>query len=275
LSEYAVLGYEYGNAICDPTFLTLWEAQFGDFANGAQIIIDQFLSSGESKWQQMCGLVLLLPHGYEGQGPEHSSARMERFLQLCAQNNMQVVNLTTPAQIFHALRRQMKRDFRKPLIVMSPKKLLRYPKAVSTLEDLANGQFQEVIPDTIDKSKVDTVVFVSGKLYYDLLEEREKNKKENVALVRLEQVYPFPAKQVADVLKSYPKLTTLIWSQEEPKNMGSYQNVYFKFFEVLAQEGLTIDFKYVGRPERSSPATGSIYRHQVEQNEIIQGCFKG
>jgi 2-oxoglutarate dehydrogenase E1 component len=275
LSEYAVLGYEYGNAICDPTFLTLWEAQFGDFANGAQIIIDQFLTSGESKWQQMCGLVLLLPHGYEGQGPEHSSARMERFLQLCAQSNMQVVNLTTPAQIFHALRRQMKRDFRKPLIVMSPKKLLRYPKAISTLEDLAQGTFQEVIADTVDKSKVDTVVFVSGKLYYDLLEEREKNKKENVALVRLEQVYPFPAKQVADVLKSYPKLTTLIWSQEEPKNMGAYQNVYFKFFEVMAQEGLTIDFKYVGRPERSSPATGSIYRHQVEQNEIIQGCFKG
>jgi len=275
LSEYAVLGYEYGNAICDPTFLTLWEAQFGDFANGAQIIIDQFLTSGESKWQQMCGLVLLLPHGYEGQGPEHSSARMERFLQLCAQNNMQVVNLTTPAQIFHALRRQIKRDFRKPLIVMSPKKLLRYPKAVSTLEDLANGQFQEVIPDTIDKSKVDTAVFVSGKLYYDLLEEREKNKKDNVALVRLEQVYPFPAKQVAEVLKSYPKLGTLIWAQEEPKNMGSYQNVYFKFFEVMAQEGLTVDFKYVGRPERSSPATGSVYRHQVEQNEIIQGCFKG
>lgn len=275
LSEYAVLGYEYGNAICDPTFLTLWEAQFGDFANGAQIIIDQFLSSGESKWQQMCGLVLLLPHGYEGQGPEHSSARMERFLQLCANGNMQVVNLTTPAQIYHALRRQMKRDFRKPLIVMSPKKLLRYPRAVSTLEDLANGHFQEVIPDTIDKSKVDTVVFVSGKLYYDLLEEREKNKKENVALVRLEQVFPFAESQVAEVLKSYPKLKSLIWAQEEPKNMGSYQHIYFKFAELLAKENLKLDFKYVGRPERSSPATGSVYRHQVEQNEIIQGCFKG
>jgi 2-oxoglutarate dehydrogenase E1 component len=275
LSEYAVLGYEYGNAICDPTFLMLWEAQFGDFANGAQIIIDQFLASGESKWQQMCGLVLLLPHGYEGQGPEHSSARMERFLQLCAHSNMQVVNLTTPAQIYHALRRQMKRDFRKPMIVMSPKKLLRYPRAVSSLEELANGGFQEVIPDTIDKSKVDTVVFVSGKLYYDLLEEREKNKKDNVALVRLEQVFPFPAKQVAEVLKSYPKLKNLIWSQEEPKNMGAYQHVYFKFVETLAKEGLKLDVKYVGRQERSSPATGSVYRHQVEQNEIIQGCFKG
>ncbi len=275
LSEYAVLGYEYGNATCDPTFLTLWEAQFGDFVNGAQIIIDQFISSGESKWQQMCGLVLLLPHGYEGQGPEHSSAKLERFLQLCAQNNMQVVNLTTPAQLFHALRRQMKRDFRKPMIVMSPKKLLRYPRAVSSLEELANGSFQEVIPDTVDKSKVDTVVFVCGKLYYDLLEEREKNKKENVALVRLEQVYPFPAKQVVAVLKSYPKLKNFIWSQEEPKNMGSFQNVYFKFAEVMTQEGLKLEIKYVGRPERSSPATGSIYRHQVEQNEIIQGCFKG
>ncbi len=275
LSEYAVLGYEYGNATCDPTFLTLWEAQFGDFANGAQIIIDQFLCSGESKWQQMCGLVLLLPHGYEGQGPEHSSARLERFLQLCAHSNMQVVNLTTPAQIYHALRRQIKRDFRKPLVIMSPKKLLRYPRAVSTLEDLANGGFQEVIPDTIDKSKVDTVVFVSGKLYYDLLEEREKNKKENVALVRLEQIFPFPAKQVADVLKSYPKLKNLIWSQEEPKNMGSFQHVYFKFIETLSKEELTLDVKYVGRAERSSPATGSVYRHQVEQNEIIQGCFKG
>jgi 2-oxoglutarate dehydrogenase E1 component len=275
LSEYAVLGYEYGNAICDPTFLTLWEAQFGDFSNGAQIIIDQFLASGESKWQQMNGLVLLLPHGYEGQGPEHSSARMERFLQLCAHSNMQVVNLTTPAQIYHALRRQMKRDFRKPLVVMSPKKLLRFPRAVSTMDELANGAFQEVIPDTIDKSKVDTVVFVSGKLYYDLLEEREKNKKENVALVRLEQVFPFPTAQVAQVLKSYPNLKNFIWSQEEPKNMGSYQHVYFKFTNLFAKEGLKLEVKYVGRQERSSPATGSVYRHQVEQNDIIQGCFKG
>lgn len=275
LSEYAVLGYEYGNATCDPTFLTLWEAQFGDFANGAQIIIDQFLCSGESKWQQMCGLVLLLPHGYEGQGPEHSSARLERFLQLCAHSNMQVVNLTTPAQIYHALRRQIKRDFRKPLVVMSPKKLLRYPRAVSTLEDLANGGFQEVIPDTIDKSNVETLVFVSGKLYYDLLEEREKNKKDNVALVRLEQIFPFPASQITNVLQSYPKLKNLIWSQEEPKNMGAFQHVHFKFIETLSKVGLKLDMKYVGRAERSSPATGSIYRHQVEQNEIIQGCFKG
>lgn len=274
LSEYGVLGYEYGNATCDPTFLTIWEAQFGDFANGAQIIIDQFLSSGESKWMQMTGLVLLLPHGYEGQGPEHSSARLERFLQLCAKENMQVCNLTTPAQIFHALRRQMKRDFRKPLIVMSPKSLLRHPRAVSSLEDLANGQFQEIIPDTIDKAKVETAVFVSGKLYYELLEEREKNKSDKTALIRLEQIYPFADKQVYQILKSYPKLKNVVWAQEEPKNMGAFQHVYFKFLECFNKYALNFNLHYVGRPERSSPATGSVYRHKVEQQEIITTVFK-
>lgn len=274
LSEYGVLGFEYGNATCDPTFLTLWEAQFGDFSNGAQIIIDQFLSSGESKWMQMAGLVLLLPHGYEGQGPEHSSARLERYLQLCAQNNMQVVNLTTPAQIYHALRRQMRRDFRKPLIVMSPKKLLRYPKAVSTLQDLAEGQFQEVIPEAqLETKKVENVIFVSGKLYYELLEEREKLKNEKTALVRLEQIYPFHEKQVADVIRSYPKLKNVIWAQEEPKNMGAFQHVYFRFQSLFEKENLRFDLKYVGRPERSSPATGSLYRHNVEQAEILKQAF--
>jgi 2-oxoglutarate dehydrogenase E1 component len=275
LSEYGVLGFEYGNAACDPTFLTLWEAQFGDFANGAQIILDQFLSSGESKWMQMTGLVLLLPHGYEGQGPEHSSARLERFLQLCAQNNMQVMNMTTPAQLFHALRRQMHRPFRKPMVVMSPKKLLRYNKAVSTMEELANGQFQEVIPDQIlsDPKKVETAVFVSGKLYYELLEEREKNKTEKTALIRMEQLYPFAGRQVADVIRSYPKLKNVVWAQEEPKNMGAYQHVYFKFIELFAKEGLRFELKYAGRPERSSPATGSIYRHNVEQSEVIKQVY--
>lgn len=276
LSEYAVLGFEYGNATCDPTFLTLWEAQFGDFCNGAQIIIDQFISSGESKWMQMSGLVLLLPHGYEGQGPEHSSARMERFLQLCAQNNMQVLNMTTPAQIFHALRRQIHRDFRKPMIVMSPKKLLRHPRATSTMEELAQGTFQEVIPENLlqDPKKVDTVVFVSGKLYYELLEEREKQGNEKVALVRLEQIYPFAGKQIADAIKTYPKLKNVVWAQEEPKNMGAYQHVSFKFHELFVKEKLQFELKYVGRPERSSPATGSIYRHTVDQNNIIAECFK-
>lgn len=275
LSEYAVLGFEYGNATCDPTFLTLWEAQFGDFSNGCQIIIDQFLSSGESKWMQMAGLVLLLPHGYEGQGPEHSSARLERYLQLCAQNNMQVVNLTTPAQIFHALRRQIKREFRKPLVVMSPKSLLRHPRAVSNIEDMARGSFQEVIKDSfVDDKKVENVVFVSGKLYYELLEEREKNKNEKTALVRLEQISPFPTSQVRDVLKSFPKLKNVIWAQEEPRNMGSFTYVYFKFIDLFQKENFKLDLKYVGRPDRSSPATGSIYRHKVEQSEIIQNCFK-
>lgn len=273
LSEYAVVGFEYGYSTQDPTSLVIWEAQFGDFVNGAQIVLDQYLAAGESKWQQMSGLVMYLPHGYEGQGPEHSSARMERFLQSCAQNNMQVCNLTTPAQIYHAVRRQMRRDFRKPLVIMSPKSLLRHPRAVSTLEELAKGSFQEVIADTVDASKVDTVVFVSGKLYYELLEEREKSKKENIALVRLEQVYPFPAKQVADVLKSYPKAKTLVWAQEEPKNMGAFQSVYFRFAELVAKTGLKLSFEYVGRPERSSPATGSIYRHRVEQAEIIKRVF--
>lgn len=276
LSEYGVLGFEYGNAICDPTFLTIWEAQFGDFANGAQIIIDQFLSSGESKWQQMCGLVLLLPHGYEGQGPEHSSARLERFLQLCAQNNMQVCNLTTPAQIFHALRRQVRRPFRKPLVVMSPKSLLRHPRAISTLEDLSKGGFQEVIPESLlgDPRKVETVALCSGKLYYELLEEREKNKSEKTALVRVEQIYPTPLAKIALHLRSFPNLKNVVWVQEEPKNMGAFQHIYFKLSEMLMKEGFTgVKMQYVGRPERSSPATGSVYRHKVEQEKLIKELF--
>lgn len=273
LSEYGVMGYEWGYSNQDPNSLVIWEAQFGDFVNGAQIILDQYLAASEAKWQQMCGLVLLLPHGYEGQGPEHSSARLERFLQLAAQNNIQVCNLTTPGQIYHALRRQMHREFRKPLVIMSPKSLLRHPKATSMIDELANGQFQEVIPDTVDKSKVDTVVFVSGKLYYELLEEREKSGKNNFALVRLEQIYPFPAKQVTEVLKSYPKVKTLVWAQEEPKNMGAFQNVYFKFVEVVSKAGLKLGFEYAGRPEKASPATGSIYRHKAEQAELIKSIF--
>lgn len=273
LSEYGVVGFEYGFSVQDPQTLVMWEAQFGDFVNGAQIVLDQYLAAGETKWQQMSGLVLLLPHGYEGQGPEHSSSRIERFLQSSAQNNMQICNLTTPAQIYHALRRQMHRDFRKPLVISSPKSLLRHPRAVSSLEELAKGRFQEVIADTVDTSKVDTVVFVSGKLYYELLEAREKTKKDNIALVRLEQLYPFPAKQVSEILKSYAKAKTLIWAQEEPKNMGAFQNVYFKFVDVVAKAGLKLGFEYVGRPERSSPATGSIHRHKIEQAEIVKSIF--
>ncbi len=275
LSEYAVMGFEYGNSITDPSFLTMWEAQFGDFANGAQIMIDQFIAAGESKWQQMSGLVLLLPHGYEGQGPEHSSARLERFLQLSAQNNMSVVNLTTPAQIFHALRRQVKRDFRKPLIVMSPKSLLRHPRATSFISEMATGQFQEVIDDNLiaDKSKVEKVVFVSGKLYYELLEQREKNKNQTTALIRLEQISPFPDWIIKDIMKAYPKATQLIWTQEEPQNMGAFNYVFFKFNQLITDLGLKVKFNYVGRPDRASPATGSVYRHRIEQQEIIDKVF--
>ncbi len=275
LSEYGVLGFEYGNAISDPTFLTIWEAQFGDFANGAQIIIDQFISSAESKWQQMCGLVLLLPHGYEGQGPEHSSARLERFLQLCAQFNMQVCNLTTPAQIYHALRRQIRRPFRKPLIIMSPKSLLRHPKAVSSLEELAQGSFQEVIKDPNAKefNKVETLALCSGKIYYELLEEQQKSQRLDVAIARLEQIYPTPVAALTQLLKTYPRLKNLAWVQEEPKNMGAWNHVYFKLADIVQQEGLKLNFSYVGRGERSSPATGSEYKHKKEQAAIIQGLF--
>jgi 2-oxoglutarate dehydrogenase E1 component len=276
LSEYGVMGFEYGNAISDPRFLTVWEAQFGDFANGAQIIIDQFLTAGESKWQQMCGLVLLLPHGYEGQGPEHSSARLERFLQMSAQYNIQVMNLTTPAQIFHALRRQVRRPFRKPMIVMSPKSLLRHPKAVSPISELQNGTFHEVLIDDLlkDPSKVETVALCAGKVYYDLLEEREKNGLTRTALVRVEQLYPTPERQLTEVFRSYPNLKNILWVQEEPRNMGAYQHLYFRLAEILVREGLSkINLSYVGRGERSSPATGSLYRHKVEQAELVKNAF--
>lgn len=275
LSEYAVLGFEYGNSITDPSFLNIWEAQFGDFANGAQIMIDQFVAAGETKWQQMSGLVLLLPHGYEGQGPEHSSARLERFLQLAAQNNMTVANLSTPAQIFHALRRQVKRDFRKPLVVMSPKSLLRHPRATNSIKEIAEGQFFEVLDDQLiaDKNKIEKVVLVSGKLYYELLEQREKLKDQKTALIRLEQIAPFPAWALKPILSQYKNLKQVVWTQEEPKNMGSFQYVYFKLADLLKTMKLNVEFDYVGRPDRASPATGSIYRHKTEQTEIIEKVF--
>ncbi len=277
LSEMGVLGFEYGNSTTDPRALTIWEAQFGDFSNGAQIIIDQFIASAESKWQRMTGLVLLLPHGYEGQGPEHSSARLERFLQLCAQENMQVAYPTTPAQLFHILRRQVKRDFRKPLVIMSPKSLLRHPKVISSLEELSKGAFQEVIPDALatkEASSVKRVILCSGKIYYELLDEREKNQNDGgTAIVRVEQLYPFPGEQIAQAVKSYPNLKQILWAQEEPRNMGAYTFVAPRLQELFA--GLSgISFRYVGRTERASPAIGSPKVHQTEQSEIIKGCFK-
>jgi len=275
LSEMAVLGFEYGNSCSDPSFLTLWEAQFGDFANGAQIIIDQFLSSAEQKWMRMSGLVMLLPHGYEGQGPEHSSARLERFLQLCAQNNMQVCNLTTPAQLFHVLRRQIKRDFRLPLIIMSPKSLLRHPKVISSLDELTKGAFQEVLPDTtVDMAKAKRVVFCSGKLYYELADFREKNKITDVAVVRVEQLYPLPSKQITDVLKSAKKLESVVWSQEEPQNMGAWTFISHPLRELIDQAGLEkVKLEYAGRNRRASPATGTMKRHTQEQQQIWQDAF--
>lgn len=279
LSEYGVLGFEYGNSTTDPRALTIWEAQFGDFGNGAQIIIDQFIASAESKWQRMTGLTMLLPHGYEGQGPEHSSARLERFLQLCAQENMQVAYPTTPGQIFHLLRRQVKRDFRKPLVIMSPKSLLRHPKVVSTMDDLSKGSFREVIPDAAaarEAAKVKRAVLCSGKIYYELLEEREKNSNDGAtALLRVEQIYPFPADQIAQAVKVYPNLKNIIWAQEEPRNMGAYTFVAPRLQELFSDlAGKGVSFRYVGRTDRASPAIGSPKVHAHEQAEIIKGCFK-
>lgn len=274
LSEYGVLGFEYGNSIYDPRFLTIWEAQFGDFANGAQIIIDQFIASAETKWQQMSGLVMLLPHGYEGQGPEHSSARLERFLQLCAHNNMQVMNLTTPAQIFHVLRRQVKQPFRKPLIVMSPKLLLRHPKAVSTFKDLSTGRFMEVIDDSAAKaSSVEQVILCSGKIYYELLEEQVKQKDPTrFAIIRVEQLYPFPAKTLSSILAKYKKAKTIVWAQEEPQNNGAWSFVFFKLQSLLKNfKGMSLH--YAGRDERSSPAVGATYKHKYEQQELLEEAF--
>jgi 2-oxoglutarate dehydrogenase E1 component len=274
LSEYAVLGFEFGYSVADPLTLVMWEAQFGDFMNGAQIMIDQFLVCAESKWGQPSGLTLLLPHGYEGQGPEHSSARIERFLTLCAENNMQVANCTTPAQYFHLLRRQMlggvdRRGVRKPLIVFTPKSLLRHPKAVSTIHDLTSGGFQEVLDDSgdVDLQRVSRVVLCSGKIYYDLLAAREERKVEEIALVRIEQLYPFAESMVNDILQRYPLTAEVMWAQEEPRNMGPWRFLREQIQPLL--DGSGRELRYVGRSESASPATGSMKRHQQEQAEIL------
>ena len=265
LSEYAVLGFEYGYAYASPNALTVWEAQFGDFFNGAQIIIDQYLSSSEYKWRRMNGLVMLLPHGYEGQGPEHSSARIERFLQMCAENNMAIVNATTPAQQFHVLRRQLVRSFRKPLICFTPKKLLRYPTCVSTLKDFTEERFKEVLDDRCDPKKVTRVAFCSGKIYYDLIERREKEGVEDIAFIRLEQLYPFPAKQVAAILARYKNASDYSFVQEEPENMGPWR--------FVDKNLRALNLKYFGRDEAASPATGFSKRHNGETEEIMLSLF--
>ncbi|MEX0686166.1 MAG: multifunctional oxoglutarate decarboxylase/oxoglutarate dehydrogenase thiamine pyrophosphate-binding subunit/dihydrolipoyllysine-residue succinyltransferase subunit [Balneolales bacterium] len=272
LSEFAVLGFEFGYSSTNLDNLVIWEAQFGDFNNGAQVIIDQYITSSEVKWRQNSGLVMLLPHGYEGQGPEHSSARLERFLQLCAEDNIQVVNCTTPAQYYHMLRRQALQEKKKPLIVMTPKSLLRHTKAVSKTEELAKGHFQELIPDQdVKKPKdVDRIIFCSGKVYYDLLAYKEDNNKDNVAISRLEQFYPFPDKDMTKHLKDYKHVKELIWCQEEPKNMGGWYFVKARFKHMMQKDQ---KIRYVGRTASASPATGSSRLHNAEQEKLVISAF--
>ena len=266
LSEYGVLGFDYGYAMANPNTLTIWEAQFGDFSNGAQIIFDQYLSAAEDKWKSQNGIVILLPHGYEGQGSEHSSARIERYLQLCGNDNMIVADCTTPASIFHILRRQMKRDFRKPLIVFTPKSLLRHPKATSSINELANGKFEEVIDDIIDSKNVNKLVFCTGKFYYDLLAERELLERNDVALVRIEQLFPLHLERIQEVINRYPNVENYIWAQEEPKNMGAWSHI--------VQRMDLVKLEVASRPYSSVPAPGSSTRDKRRQRRVIDEVFK-
>jgi len=272
LTEEATMAFEYGYATSEPNQLVIWEAQFGDFANGAQVVIDQFVSSGEVKWGRICGLVLLLPHGYEGQGPEHSSARPERYLQLCAQHNMQVVVPSTPAQVFHMLRRQMIRPYRKPLVVMSPKSLLRHRDAVSTMEELADGRFQCVIGETdrIDPARTRRVIVCSGKVYYDLLAHRREQKIDDIAIVRLEQQYPFPHAEFKAEMAKYPKTKEVVWCQEEPQNQGAW----YRLRAYLRADALDSQvLAYAGRKVSASPAVGYAAKHNAEQKQLIEDAF--
>jgi 2-oxoglutarate dehydrogenase E1 component len=284
LSEMAVLGFEYGYSLAEPKALVLWEAQFGDFANGAQVIIDQFIASGEMKWLRMSGLVMLLPHGYEGQGPEHSSARLERYLQLCADDNLQVANCTTPANYFHVLRRQMHRNFRKPLILMTPKSLLRHKRVISKLSEMgpetsfhrvlwddaqsAPGSTIELVPD----DKIARVILCTGKVYYDLLEEREKRGEKRVQLLRIEQLYPFPQMALADELKRFPN-AQVVWCQEEPKNQGAWTFVAPRIEDTLAKLGRNDRIRYAGREASASTAAGQASRHLAELNAFLNDAL--
>jgi 2-oxoglutarate dehydrogenase E1 component len=275
LSEEAVLAFEYGYATTSPTGLVIWEAQFGDFANGAQVVIDQFIASGEHKWARLCGLTMLLPHGYEGQGPEHSSARLERFMQLCAQHNIQVCMPTTPAQVFHMLRRQAIRPLRKPLVVMSPKSLLRHKEAVSSLEDLANGRFQNAIDETddLDKSKVKRLVICSGKVYYDLRAARRERGLDHIAILRLEQLYPFPEAELLQLLSGYINVTDAVWCQEEPMNQGSWYASQHHMRRVMARHKVDVYLRYVGRDASAAPAAGYMALHIAQQDKFIDDAL--
>ena len=265
LSEYGVLGFDYGYAMGNPNTLTIWEAQFGDFSNGAQIIFDQYISAAEDKWKAQNGIVVLLPHGYEGQGSEHSSARIERYLQLCAEDNMTVANCTTPANFYHLLRRQMKRDYRKPLIVFTPKSLLRHPKAVSSIENLATGEFQEVIDDILDPNRVKKLVFCMGKFYYDLLAEREALEREDVALVRIEQLFPLHQEKLQQIIDRYPNIEEYIWAQEEPKNMGAWS--------FMLERIESVKLKVRSRKYYAVPAAGSSTRFKKRHKAVIDSVF--
>ena len=267
LSEYGVVGFDYGYAMASPKTLTIWEAQFGDFSNGAQIMLDQYISAAEDKWKTQNGLVMLLPHGYEGQGAEHSSARMERYLQLCAKDNMYVADCTSPANMFHLLRRQMKSNFRKPLIVFTPKSLLRHPKCVSTVEEFANGSFQTVIDDVqVKADKVKSLVFVTGKFYYDLDEERENLNRDDVALVRVEQLFPLPADEIRKAIKKYKNADDVVWAQEEPRNMGAYSHMLMHLDEAKT-------FRAASRRSYGAPAAGSSTRSKKRHKEVIDYVF--
>jgi 2-oxoglutarate dehydrogenase E1 component len=274
LSEEAVLGYEYGYATAEPNTLTLWEAQFGDFANGAQVVIDQFITSGGEKWGLLCGLVMLLPHGYEGQGAEHSSARLERYLRLCANHNIQVCSPSTPAQIFHLLRRQMIRPLRKPLVVMSPKSLLRHRLATSPKQAFLEGGFQTVIgeQDNLDPNLIQRLIICSGKVYYELLETRRSRGLEDVAIIRLEQLYPFPKEDFHNTILQYPNVAEYIWCQEEPHNQGAWDQIKHHFHE-LNSSGKQLN--YVGRPTAAAPAVGYRPVHLQQQEALIDEALSG
>ncbi len=272
LTETAMLGFEFGFSLDSPDSLVLWEAQFGDFFNVGQVIFDQFISTSEDKWDKLNHLVMLLPHGFEGQGPEHSSARLERFLQLAAEDNICVANLTTPAQLFHILRRQIHRPIRKPLVIMSPKSLLRHPECVSPLSDFHSGAFHRVLPDNVvaDPARVKRVLLCTGKIYYDLSHYRNERKRDDVAIVRVEQLYPFPEKSLRTALSQYRRGTPVIWVQEEPENMGAQSFVKLRFGESVYDR---FPFLSISRPESASPATGSPASHRIEQDGIIEQAF--
>ena len=277
LSEEAVLAFEYGYSTTAPNDLVIWEAQFGDFFNGAQVVVDQFISSGETKWGRVCGLTMLLPHGYEGQGPEHSSARLERFLQMCAEHNMQVCVPTTPAQIYHLLRRQVIRPLRKPLVVMTPKSLLRHKEAISSLEDLAHGKFHMVLADQADLApkKVTRVVLCAGKVYYDLAAWRAENERHDTAVVRIEQLYPFPKEELLEALQDYTNVEDIVWCQEEPLNQGAWYSSQHNMRAVadMLKDGLGRELKFAGRPASAAPAAGYMSVHTEQQRQLVEDAF--